>query len=40
VLKVTGEPVGRFLPLRIVSEREAQELVERCAPLIREFLAA
>jgi acetylornithine aminotransferase len=35
-----GRCVIRFLPPLIFSERDARELVERCAPLIKEFLAA
>ena len=40
LINVTAECVIRFLPPLILSERDARELVERCAPLIKEFLAA
>ncbi|HRF31583.1 MAG TPA: aspartate aminotransferase family protein [Azonexus sp.] len=40
LINVTAECVIRFLPPLIFSERDARELVERCAPLIKEFLAA
>lgn len=40
LINVTAECVIRFLPPLIFSERDARELVERCSPLIKEFLAA
>ena len=40
LINVTAECVIRFLPPLIFSERDARELVERCAPLIKDFLAA
>lgn len=40
LINVTADSVIRFLPPLIFSESDAKELVERCAPLIREFLAA
>ena len=40
LINVTAECVIRFLPPLIFSERDARELVERCSPLITEFLAA
>ena len=39
LINVTGDTVVRLLPPLNFSEAEARELVERCAPLIREFLA-
>ncbi len=39
LINVTGDTVVRLLPPLNFSETEARELVERCAPLIREFLA-
>ena len=40
LINVTAESVVRFLPPLIFTERDARELVERCAPLIKDFLAA
>jgi acetylornithine aminotransferase len=37
---VTSDTVVRLLPPLIFSENEAKELVDRCAPIIKEFLAA
>lgn len=39
LINVTGDTVVRLLPPLNFSEAEARELVERCVPLIREFLA-
>jgi len=39
LINVTGERIIRLLPPLIVSENEAKELVDRSAPLIKEFLA-
>lgn len=40
LINVTADKVVRLLPPLIFSENEARELVDRSAPLIREFLAA
>ncbi len=40
LINVTADSVVRFLPPLIFTERDARELVERCAPLIKDFLAA
>jgi len=40
LINVTADTVMRFLPPLIFSESDARELVERTAPLIKEFLAA
>ena len=40
LINVTADSVIRFLPPLIFSENEARELVDRTAPLIKEFLAA
>jgi acetylornithine aminotransferase len=40
LINVTADKVVRFLPPLIFSENDARELVDRCAPLIKEFLAA
>ena len=40
LINVTAEKVIRFLPPLIFSENDARELVDRCAPLIKDFLAA
>ena len=40
LINVTADKVVRFLPPLIFSENEARELVDRSAPLIKEFLAA
>ena len=40
LINVTAEKVIRLLPPLIFGEAEARELVERLAPLIKEFLAA
>ena len=40
LINVTAENVIRFLPALTFSENEARELVDRSAPLIKEFLAA
>ena len=40
LINVTADKVIRLLPPLIFSENEAKELVDRSAPLIREFLAA
>lgn len=40
LINVTADTVVRFLPPLIFSESDARELVERTAPLIKEFLAA
>jgi acetylornithine/N-succinyldiaminopimelate aminotransferase len=40
LINVTAENVIRFLPPLTFSEKEARELVDRSAPLIKEFLAA
>lgn len=40
LINVTADSVVRFLPPLIFSEADARELVERTAPLIKEFLAA
>ena len=40
LINVTADTVIRFLPPLIFSESDARELVERTAPLIKEFLAA
>ena len=39
LINVTGDTVVRLLPALNFSETEARELVERCVPLIKEFLA-
>lgn len=40
LINVTGEKIVRLLPSLIFSESDARELVERTAPLIKEFLGA
>ena len=40
LLNVTADKVIRFLPPLIFTETDARELVDRCVPLIREFLGA
>lgn len=40
LINVTADKVLRLLPALTFSESEAQELVERCVPLIKDFLAA
>ncbi len=40
LINVTADKVVRLLPPLTFSEAEAQELVERCAPLIKDFLVA
>jgi len=40
LINVTADKVVRLLPPLIFGENEAKELVDRSAPLIREFLAA
>jgi len=40
LLNVTADKVVRLLPPLIFSEKEARELVDRSAPLIKDFLAA
>ena len=40
LINVTADKVIRLLPPLIFSENEAQELVDRSVPLIREFLAS
>lgn len=40
LINVTADTVVRFLPPLIFSESDARELVERTAPLIKDFLAA
>ncbi|MGE5470748.1 MAG: aspartate aminotransferase family protein [Bacteroidota bacterium] len=40
LINVTGERIIRLLPPLIFSESDARELVERTAPLIKEFLGA
>lgn len=40
LLNVTADKVVRLLPALIFSEKEARELVDRVAPLIKDFLAA
>ncbi len=40
LINVTGEKIIRLLPPLIFSEGDARELVERTAPLIKEFLGA
>jgi acetylornithine aminotransferase len=40
LINVTADKVIRFLPSLIFNENEAKELVDRTAPLIKEFLAA
>jgi len=40
LINVTGEKIIRLLPPLIFSEADARELVERTAPLIKEFLGA
>ena len=40
LINVTADKVIRLLPPLIFSENEARELVDRSAPLIKEFLAA
>lgn len=40
LINVTADKVIRFLPPLIFSEHDARELVDRCAPLIKDFLAA
>ena len=39
LINVTADEVVRFLPPLIFSENDARELVDRSAPLIKEFLA-
>ena len=39
LINVTADTVIRLLPSLNFSAAEARELVERCVPLIREFLA-
>jgi acetylornithine aminotransferase len=39
VMNVTAENVVRLLPALVMSEAEGREVVERLAPLVREFLA-
>ncbi len=39
LINVTADTVVRFLPPLIFSENDARELVDRTAPLIKEFLA-
>ena len=39
VMNVTAENVIRLLPALVMSEAEGREVVERLAPLVREFLA-
>ena len=39
LINVTSDSVVRLLPPLIFSEADAQELVERVAPLIKAFLA-
>ena len=39
LINVTADKVVRFLPPLIFSENDARELVDRSAPLIKEFLA-
>ena len=39
VINVTAERVVRLLPALVISETEARELVERLAPLVKQFLA-
>ena len=40
LINVTGEKIIRLLPPLIFSENDARELVDRSAPLIKEFLGA
>ncbi len=40
LINVTADKVIRFLPPLIFSENDARELVSRCVPLIKDFLAA
>lgn len=40
LINVTADTVVRFLPPLIFSENDARELVDRTAPLIKDFLAA
>lgn len=40
LLNVTADKVVRLLPALIFGEKEARELVDRVAPLIKDFLAA
>jgi len=40
LINVTGDTIVRLLPPLIFSESDARELVERTAPLIKEFLGA
>jgi acetylornithine aminotransferase len=40
LINVTADKVVRLLPPLIFSENEARELVDRSAPLIKDFLAA
>lgn len=40
LINVTGDKIIRLLPSLIFSESDARELVERTAPLIKEFLGA
>ena len=40
LINVTGEKIVRLLPPLIFSEADARELVERLAPLIKDFLGA
>ncbi|MBS1161296.1 MAG: aspartate aminotransferase family protein [Proteobacteria bacterium] len=40
LINVTADKVIRLLPALIFSENDAKELVERCVPLIKDFLGA
>ncbi|HNM22268.1 MAG TPA: aminotransferase class III-fold pyridoxal phosphate-dependent enzyme, partial [Rhodocyclaceae bacterium] len=40
LINVTADKVVRLLPALVLTEAEADELVQRLAPLIREFLGA
>jgi len=40
LINVTADKVIRFLPALIFGEAEAKELIERLAPLIKDFLSA
>jgi acetylornithine/N-succinyldiaminopimelate aminotransferase len=40
VFNVTADKVIRLLPALVISEAEGREVVERLAPLVREFLAS
>ena len=40
LINVTGDKIIRLLPPLIFSENDARELVDRSAPLIKEFLGA